>query len=67
MEPNQNPYRGINAHLNSTLQTPGSEETGPSIWPGFHSAHVGNIMDFLNDQLPAHYVARSEQSLQVKV
>jgi hypothetical protein len=66
-DPNQNPYQGINAHLNSELQTPGTEDTGLSIWPGFHSSHVANIADFLNDQLPPNYVARSEQSLQIRV
>lgn len=65
--PNENPYKGINAHLNSELQTPGTEDTGLSIWPGFHSSHVANIADFLNDQLPPNYVARSEQSLQIRV
>jgi hypothetical protein len=66
-DPNQNPYQGINAHLNSELQTPGSEDTGLSTWPGFLSTHVTHIADFLNEQLPPNYVARSEQSLQIGV
>jgi len=63
----ENPYKGINAHVNSDLQTPGSEETGPSIWPGFHSIHMADIANALNDVLPLNYVARSEQSLQIKI
>lgn len=62
----ENPYAGVNAHLNSELQTPGSEEEGPAIWHAFHTDHVTHIADFLNMQLPPRYVARSEQSLQVR-
>jgi hypothetical protein len=60
-----NQYRGINPHLNGALQTPGSEELGLSIWPGFHSRHVTHIADFLTEQLPPHYIAQAEQSLQI--
>ena len=63
----ENPYKGINAHVNSDLQTPGSEETGLSIWPGFHTQHMVHIADLLNENLPANYIARSEQSLQIKI
>jgi Protein of unknown function (DUF4058) len=62
----ENPYAGVNPHLNSELQTPGSEEEGPAIWHTFHTDHVTHIADFLNMQLPPRYVARSEQSLQVR-
>ena len=63
----ENSYQGVNAHLNSMLQTPGNVEAGPSIWPGFHASHINDLMNFLNDHLPTHYVARTEQSLQIKV
>ncbi len=59
----ENPYPGVNAHLNSLLQTPGTPEQ-PSMWPGFHLAHIAHIVDALNDQLPDQYVAIAEQSLQ---
>jgi hypothetical protein len=61
-----NPYAGVNPHLNSELQTPGSQEEGLSIWPSFHSDHMTNIAEFLNAQLPPNYVARTEQSLQIR-
>lgn len=62
---NSNPFRGVNPHLNSLLQTPGGEERS-SLWPTFHSTHINHLADFLNQQLPLHYTAYSEQSLQVR-
>jgi hypothetical protein len=59
----ENPYPGINAHLNSLLQTPGTDDQ-PAIWHTFHTQHVANIGEALNAQLPDHYIAFSEQSLQ---
>lgn len=61
----KNPYKGINAHLNSLLQTVG-DESQPSLWASFHASHINHIADFLNDQLPEGYIALSEQSLQVR-
>jgi hypothetical protein len=61
----RNPYPGINAHLNSLLQTPGTIEQ-PSMWPSFHSRHITYIADDLNSHLPTHYLAFSEQSLQIE-
>lgn len=61
----QNPYSGINAHINSLLQTPGTPGQ-PAIWPSFHSRHVAHLADFLNMILPEQYVAHNEQSLQVR-
>jgi hypothetical protein len=55
---------GINAHLNSLLQTPGSDEQA-SLWYSFHSRHVTHIADALNERLPRNYIAFSEQSLQI--
>jgi len=60
-----NPYPGINAHLNSLLQTPGSIDQ-PSMWSGFHSQHITHIGEALNDQLPDHYIAMGEPSLQLR-
>lgn len=63
----ENPYAGVNPHLNSGLQTPGIERGGVSLWPSFHSDHITNISEFLNDQLPQNYIARTEQSLQIRL
>ena len=62
---NTNPFRGINPHLNSLLQTPGNEDRS-SLWPTFHSTHINHIADFMNQQLPPDYTAYTEQSLQVR-
>lgn len=59
----KNPYLGINPHLNSLLQTPGIDDQ-PSLWPTFHGQHIAHITDFLNETLPANYIAFSEHSLQ---
>ncbi len=61
----KNPYKGVNAHLNSLLQTPGTEEN-PALWHSFHTNHIGHIADFLNGVLPENYIALSEQSLQIR-
>lgn len=53
-----NPYPGINAHLNSTLQADGG-------WESFHAAHIVHLSDALNDWLPAGYYAQPETSLQI--
>src|SRR5438477_7301987 len=58
----KNPYRGINAHVHSIAQNPWD---GPSIWESFHASHIGYLADALNRQLPPHYVAHPEQSLQI--
>src|SRR5258705_2775633 len=58
-----NPYPGINAHLNSLLQTPGTIEQ-PALWHTFHTRHITHLCDFLNEQLPEGYIAFAEQSLQ---
>jgi hypothetical protein len=59
-----NPYRGINAHLHSIAQNP--VKGSPTIWTSFHASHIGHIADLLNAQLPPHYIARPEQSLQIR-
>lgn len=60
-----NPYPGNNAPLNSMLQTPGSIDQ-PSMWSGFYSQHITNIVEALNMQLPDHYIAIGEHSLQTR-
>jgi hypothetical protein len=61
----ENPYKGVNPHLQSWLQTPGTQFVS-SKWPGFHTNHIGHIADFLNVNLPSNYVAHTEQSLQIR-
>ncbi len=58
-------YPGVNAHLNSLLQTPGTPDQ-PAIWPTFHAEHIVTIAHQLNRDLPPNYVARPEQSIQVR-
>ncbi len=60
----QNVYNGVNAHLHSVLQTPGTDES-PSPWRGFHNQFITHIMEALNAALPPGYVAVNEQSLQI--
>lgn len=57
-----NPYHGVNAHLHSIAQNP---HGSPTIWPSLHASHIGHITDALNERLPAGYIARQEQSLQI--
>lgn len=61
----ENPYPGINAHFNSFLQTPGTRQE-ESFWPAFHVTHISNISGALNAQLPRHYIAMAERSLQIR-
>lgn len=61
----KNPYAGINPHLNSLLQTPGTDDQ-PSLWATFHGQHISHITDFLNEKLPTNYIAFSEHSLQTR-
>ncbi|MDX2139099.1 MAG: DUF4058 family protein [Chloroflexota bacterium] len=60
-----NPYPGINAHVNSMLQTPGTPEQ-PALWHSFHAAHIMAIANALNRRIRPRYVARGEQSIQVR-
>lgn len=55
----QNPYRGVNAHLNSFLQTEG--------WESFHTEFIVGLRATLDTVLPPNYYAVSEKSLQVSV
>ena len=55
-----NPYKGINAHLQSYLQ---SESGG---WASFHARHITHLADNLDSQLPANYYTLVEKSLQIR-
>jgi hypothetical protein len=57
----QNPYAGVNAHLNSHLQQP---SVG---WESFHAPYIAAIHRYLNVTLPEGYYAKSEQSFQLHI
>lgn len=59
-----NVYQGVNAHLHSMAQNP---TKSPTIWRSIHTAHITYLTDALNANLPEHYVARAESSLQIWV
>ncbi len=63
----ENPYAGINAHLQSELQTEHKKIEGSVLasWKGFHAHHIISIAEALNEHLPTGYIARAEQSLQI--
>lgn len=54
----ENLYAGINPHLNSALQQRGGG------WKSFHTAHLMHIFEVLDSNLPDHYYAVPESSLQ---
>lgn len=58
----QNPYKGVNAHLQSMVQNP---EGSPSMWAGIHGDLITYLVAELNRKLPPNYIATSEQSLQI--
>src|SRR5262249_35514500 len=60
----KNQYLGVNAHLMSILQTPRRDRKA-SWWLSFQMHYVVYIMEQLNNQLPAGYVAVNQPSLQV--
>jgi Protein of unknown function (DUF4058) len=56
----KNQYRGINAHLHSSLQAEGG-------WDSFHANHIADLMRLMSAQLlPMGYVADIQQSLQIR-
>lgn len=59
IEARQNLYPGINAHLNSSLQQRGGG------WEVFHTRHINDIQEALDQVLPPNYYAAAEKSLQV--
>lgn len=61
----ENLFVGLNPHLMSLLQTPGTGST-TSLFPSFHSDHITHIKDFLNRYLPNGYLAVTEPSLQIQ-
>lgn len=52
-----NLYPGVNAHLNSYLQT--------ESWESFHAEHIIDIRRVIAASLPDGYYARAEKSLQI--
>ena len=56
----KNQYRGINAHLHSTLQM-------ESRWSGFHTLHIGQLLMAFRAKLRGiGYTAVAEDSLQIR-
>ena len=49
----KNPYTGISPHLNSLLQTPGTDEQ-PSLWRSFHAAYIVIRSNSPVFQMPQH-------------
>lgn len=66
-----NQYIGVNPHLMSLLQTPGSQTSTSgistaSLYPSFHNGFIEKLNDILNeDLLPPNYIAQSVTSLQI--
>jgi hypothetical protein len=58
-------YPGIDAHVNSMLQTPGTPHQ-PAMWHSFHHDFIAFFTAMLNTRIRPHYVARSELSLQTR-
>lgn len=55
----ENPYRGVNAHLHSALQSPGGN------WQSFHGAYIVDLTRAITAMLPPGYYAINEKSLQL--
>jgi hypothetical protein len=55
----ENQYQGINAHLQSALQSPGGG------WESFHAAHITNLTEAIDALLPAGYYVLNKKSLQL--
>jgi hypothetical protein len=55
----ENRYAGVNAHLQSHLQSPGGD------WASFHGIYIAYLYDLINSQLPDGYYALNEKSLQL--
>jgi hypothetical protein len=64
IEVSKNLYRGVNPHLNSLFQTPGTEEF-PADYRSFHTVFIGQMIFHFNERLPNGYVARAEESFRV--
>ena len=61
----ENQYVGVNPHLMSELQTPGSG-SNTSLYPDFHLSGIAQIKNTLNRELlPPGYRANAETSLQI--
>lgn len=57
----ENPYSGINPHLNSKLQL-------PNRWREFHTTHIVDLRKTLMERVyPMGYTTRVEEGIQVAV
>jgi hypothetical protein len=56
----KNLYPGVNAHLNSFLQSRGRH------WRSFHANHITDLERAIRAKLPPGYIVASEESLQVQ-
>lgn len=54
-----NQYRGVNAHLHSNFQSQGG-------WDSFHTNHIADLGEYINDHLPPGYIVDVERSLQIR-
>jgi hypothetical protein len=57
----ENQYKGVNAHLQSIFQSKGGAS-----WSSFHSKHVSDLSQAIDDNLPTGYNVVPEQSLQIR-
>lgn len=57
----ENQYRGVNAHLQSYLQSPGGG------WEMFHAAHITHLTEAIDLLLPEGYYSLNEKSLQLVI
>ena len=55
----ENQYQGVNAHLQSVLQSPGGG------WESFHAAHITHLTEAIDSLLPEGYYVLNEKSLQL--
>lgn len=60
----ENPYPGVNAHLNSFLQSPKLHH-GLPMWLSFRSLFLSLLVEHLNQNLPDGYIAFADKSIQL--
>jgi hypothetical protein len=56
----QNPYRGVNAHLHSLLQSPDAD------WEPFHHQHISHLAEAIDAILPPGYTVVPERAMQIR-
>jgi hypothetical protein len=55
-----NLFNGVNPHLNSYLQNTQGK------WDGFHTFHLTDLVEYLDEVLPTNYSVNAEESLQIR-